>query len=86
MLFFTYWEVENNVLCHMPTRILTYSNGIRKYKNKINTVNSCTRKISFFFFFLKKRLGLWELVSIWSKPPIIEEEMNECASECEGVP
>lgn len=67
--FFTYWEVENNVLCHMPTRILTYSNGIRKYKNKINTVNNCTRKI-LFCFFLKKRLGLWELVSIWSKPPI----------------
>lgn len=46
-----YWFL----LCHTPTRILTYSNGIIKYKNKINTVNNCYKKnIVFCFVFWKK--------------------------------
>lgn len=44
------WKIMDSVT---PTRILTYSNGIIKYKNKINTVNNCYKKnIVFVGFFL----------------------------------
>lgn len=41
-----------------PTRILTYSNGIIKYKNKINTVNNCYKKNIIFVFYEEKNDGV----------------------------
>lgn len=43
-----------------PTRMLTYSNGIIKYKNKINTVNNCYKKNIIFvgFFYEEKDDGV----------------------------
>lgn len=39
-VLFTYWEVENNLSCNMPTRILTYSNGIMYENTKIRLILS----------------------------------------------
>lgn len=68
-----YWFL----LCHTPTRILTYSNGIIKYKNKINTVNNCYKKnIVFCFVFLKERDD-GSRRPCGRKPPVREEGGKE---------
>lgn len=67
------------LLFHTPTIILTHSNGIIKYKNKINTVNNCYQKISLLilFFFKEKVRFMGFGVFLKENHHLREEKGNE---------
>lgn len=66
-VLFTYWEVENNLSCNMPTRMLTYSYGIMYENTKIRLILSIpVQKIWYY----DRQTGIIG-VSVNFKQPII---------------